>query len=87
VAAPTSTLISWAQADAKVFNLDNTSKTLISYSNKALDLEDQDFAPVTTNQLTFQQFVFFGLPAPALAGFNSVAIIWYEWLVEFRSPQ
>jgi hypothetical protein len=79
---PTSLQLAWQQGNAKVFNLDQTTPKPITYSARAVDLEDQDFTPVGISATTFQIFL------AVNGGVSSIVCQFFiEFSVEFRSPQ
>lgn len=67
----------------RMFNLDYSMSKPITYSAKALNFDDQDFVPTSTNATTF-------IPYCCITGsFSTTNAATYviEWFVEFRGAQ
>jgi hypothetical protein len=82
VAAPSTAQAVWGLSGTKVFQVPQTTKPAI-YSEKALDLEEQNFTAVTVNSTTFQVQLFLQSNTASLI----VGSLFVEWDVEFRGAQ
>ncbi len=75
---PTSAASIFSGDAPKVYNLDYTGMAVPSYQAKAIDLEDQNYTSVATNQTSFQVL-------GTLQGNGSApCTVLVEWMVEFK---
>jgi len=82
LASPTTAQAVWGLSGTKVFQVPQTTKPA-AYSEKALDLEEQNFTAVTVNSTTFQVQLFLQSNTASLI----VGSLFVEWDVEFRGAQ
>jgi hypothetical protein len=82
LATPSTTTALWALASPAIYNLSDTLPSGIVYNAKAADLEDYNYSAVGLAQSTYAVFV-------AVTGIisTSVATLFVEWMVEFKSMQ
>jgi len=78
--APSTVGAMWATQSPKLVNLEYTTTSFPSYSARGTDLEDQDYVPISTNQVSFQ--IFAALTAPSAS--TTTVALFVEFLVEFK---